>query len=190
MSVDMSKLPADAQVYNDQGMEMEWAEAAVKYAEMYERLLLSAHERGQLDRFRLTPMDDKIYSSFRRVFPDMRVDKLNVAQMKTKANKIAWFNLLEGWKHQLKDYNTGTLCRVDGHAPFGQENSIVMPRSQFYCIEIARCREGVNTKFIEQHGEVLRACYVRSPAGPSTGQSAAGQPQAAPAGPAKPAESE
>lgn len=169
---------------------MEWAEAAVKYAEMYERLLLSAHERGQLSRFRLTPMDDKIYTQFRRIFPDMRVDKLNMAQMKTKANKIAWFNLLEGWKHQLKDYNTGTLCRVDGHAPFGQENSVVMPRSQFYCIEIARCREGINTKFIEEHGEVLRACYVRPAAKPAVKDEAKGaeEPAVETRGPAAEAE--
>ena len=38
----------------------------------------------------------------------------------------------------------GTLLRVDSHAPYSAENSLLVPRAQFLAIELARNREGCN----------------------------------------------
>ena len=55
---------------------------------------------------------------------------------------------METNKHMVRDYNMGTLIRIDSREEFGPQNSVVVPRLQFYCIEIARNRKGFNAKFV------------------------------------------
>lgn len=44
----------------------------------------------------------------------------------------------------------GTLLRVDAAGDYNQENTTLVPRIQFFAIEIARNREGHNTVIKEK----------------------------------------
>lgn len=44
----------------------------------------------------------------------------------------------------MVDYSYGTLLRSDAAKDYAEENTILVTRIQFYAIEIARNREGVN----------------------------------------------
>lgn len=57
---------------------------------------------------------------------------------------MLWYSFLEQHKHLVKDYNMGTLIRVNALERFGETNSTLVPRLQFYCLELARFREGIN----------------------------------------------
>lgn len=71
---------------------------------------------------------------------------------------LEYFYLLQKWrpfcekfKETVEDYSFGTLLRVDANGEYSEENSILVPRIQFYAVELARNREGFNdavrTKF-------------------------------------------
>lgn len=51
----------------------------------------------------------------------------------------------------ILDYSYGTLLRSDSAKDYSEDNTILVTRIQFYAIEIARNREGINdilrTKF-------------------------------------------
>lgn len=55
------------------------------------------------------------------------------------------------WDKKMNDYNLLTLLRIDSSRGYEEDNTTVgkmksclfsVPRIQFYCIEIARLREG------------------------------------------------
>lgn len=148
--VDLASLPDDAVIYNDEHIEQRWAEDAYKYAETYERLLKAVTNGNieKLRKFRFTGQDDAMYAVFRERFPNLNVKYIDVDALKSTKSKQEWFGVLESFKDKLKDYNRGTLLRIDSSKNFGPTNSCVVPRSQFYCIELARCREGFNDSFV------------------------------------------
>lgn len=149
-AIDLNSLPPDVKIGNDEGIEKRWAEMAVRYTSTIEKLLVAAGRRSldHLHRFRFTPIDNDIYKKFRMIFPDMDVCRLDIAKLKSPEEKQKWYFILESWKTVLKEYDMGTLIRIDAEKPFGPTNSCVVPRSQFYCIEIARCREAINDKYV------------------------------------------
>lgn len=150
-AINLSDLPPDARIENERSIEERWAETAAKYAEIIEKLLVSAGRKSidHLHRMRFTPMDNEIYKIFRTAFPELDVKRVDVASLKSAEAKAKWYMILESWKDSLKDYNIGTLLRIDCAVPLSPENSCIVPRSQFYCIEIARCREGLNDEFVQ-----------------------------------------
>lgn len=150
-TINLSELPPDARIENERSIEERWAETAAKYAEIIEKLMVAAGRKSidHLHRMRFTPMDNEMYKIFRTAFPEMNVKSIDVASLKSKEEKAKWYLILESWKDSLRDYNSGTLLRVDCTAPLSPENCCVVPRSQFYCIEIARCREGLNDEFVQ-----------------------------------------
>ncbi|KAM3830712.1 protein PBDC1 isoform 4-T4 [Vipera latastei] len=75
-------LPAEA-FGNDPRLEAAWAERALQHAHVYFHLLSAADPAG----LRLTPADDRIYAAFRRSFPDLRVDLLDVESLKSEPAK-------------------------------------------------------------------------------------------------------
>ena len=77
----------------------------------------------------------------------MDCGKIDVAALKHNDNKQRWHDFLEQFKGSIPDYNQGTLLRVDPSLEIGPENSVLVPRVQFYMIELARCREGLNNSF-------------------------------------------
>lgn len=44
----------------------------------------------------------------------------------------------------LEDYSFGTLLRSDAENDYSEENTMLVTRIQFLCIEIARNKEGIN----------------------------------------------
>lgn len=93
---------------------------------------------------KLTPHDEQIYKSFRDVFPNLKVDKINEDELKSPEEKIKWRPFCEQFKGLVEDYSFGTLLRADCEGDYSEENSILTTRIQFYAIELARNREGFN----------------------------------------------
>ncbi|KAH0569303.1 Polysaccharide biosynthesis family protein [Spironucleus salmonicida] len=146
--IDLNSLPEDAKVSNDQKIEEDWAEYAFKFAETFEMLLKSIKTKQGLKQFKFTPQDDLIYTGFRKSFPNLSVQPLDVKTMKDKAHQLQWYQLLEAYKTVVTDYNHGSIVRVNSMQNLGPENGIIVPRIQFYMIELARCREGCNDQFV------------------------------------------
>lgn len=63
-----------------------------------------------------------------------------------------WRPFCESFKDVIEDYNFATLIRIDSTKDYSEENTIIVPRIQFYAIEIVRNREGHNKKIKEIYG--------------------------------------
>lgn len=48
------------------------------------------------------------------------------------------------YENKVQDYNFGTLLRIDHTKDYTEENTMFVTRMQFYAVEIARNREGLN----------------------------------------------
>lgn len=94
----------------------------------------------------LTPHDDLIYTHFRQDFPDMDVTYINENEIKNSVNKAKWRGYCEKFKSIVEDYSFGTLMRADCKGDYSEQNTILVPRVQFYAIEIARNRENHNNE--------------------------------------------
>lgn len=44
----------------------------------------------------------------------------------------------------MENYNFGTLIRKNAHDDYNEKNSFIVIRIQFYAIELARNKEGLN----------------------------------------------
>jgi len=54
------------------------------------------------------------------------------------------------YEGKIEDYNFGTLLRIDCSKGYDEENTILVTRIQFYAVEIARNRRGLNKIFLEK----------------------------------------
>ena len=130
------------QLGNSQEMEQDWAIKAFKHAEVFFKLLQGIDDHSKL---KLTKIDNDIYAHFRRVFPDLAVAKVSDDVLKAPAAKALWRTFCNQYNGDtVKDFNFGTLVRLDASQDYSEENSTIVPRIQFLAIEIARCREGCN----------------------------------------------
>nr|CAG4645916.1 EOG090X0HAI [Lynceus sp. MCZ IZ 141354] len=127
---------------NDSTVEALWAMKAFDHAAVYFNLLCSIDPKN----LKLTKHDDKIYSDFRDLFPTFDIALLNEDEMKSSEGKEKWRPFCDSFKDILEDFNVGTLLRVDCTKDYSEENSCIVPRVQFWAIEIARNREGYNDK--------------------------------------------
>lgn len=93
---------------------------------------------------KLTPLDDHIYKSFRDEFPTLDVRVMLESELKSATGKEKWRPYCERFKHCLDDYSFGTLLRIDADKEYTEENTMLVIRVQFYAIELARNREGIN----------------------------------------------
>lgn len=93
---------------------------------------------------KLTPLDDTIYKIFREEFPTLDVSKIDENHLKSTEEKAKWRPYCERFKNCVEDYSFGTLLRGDAGKDYCEENTILVTRIQFYAIELARNREGVN----------------------------------------------
>ena len=99
-------------IANDQNLELQWAENAGKFADMYEQLIVSADlENNKYPR--LTKDDDALLELVKKEIGDLEVRKVDVDDLKSEENKKRWQVFLEAHKEFVKDYNSGTLLRVD-----------------------------------------------------------------------------
>jgi len=138
LTADESKLG------NNPGIELAWAEKAGKFAETHSKLLSAFSEKKKL---KLTQLDDAIYTHFRSHFPasSFALHPLPESALKSESAKKKWRVFCESYAKEEKilDFNFGTLLRLNVQEEYGAENTIIVPRIQFFAIEIARNREGI-----------------------------------------------
>lgn len=93
---------------------------------------------------KLTPLDDIIYKVFREDFPNLKVNIIDENELKSEKGKAKWRPFCEKFKKCVEDYSFGTLLRSDASKDYTETNTILVTRIQFYAIELARNREGIN----------------------------------------------
>ncbi|KAJ8928382.1 hypothetical protein NQ314_019047 [Rhamnusium bicolor] len=137
--MDVLSRPAE-EFENDQSLETMWAIKAFEHAEIYFNILCSVDPK----HLKLTPVDDTIYKVFRDEFPTLDIRLIKEDELKSTKEKAKWRPFCERFKNLVEDYSFGTLLRADAWGDYKEENTILITRIQFYAIEIARNREGVN----------------------------------------------
>ncbi|KAF8574037.1 DUF757-domain-containing protein [Ramaria rubella] len=127
-------------------IEKQFAVVAVEHAQTYWNLL--AHV--QPTQLRLTKIDDEIFEHLSTAFPEAveepysKLLNLDEEWMKSEGGKQRWRDFMNQYEKKVKDYNFGSLIRTDARDEYAQHNSIFVTRMQFYAIEIARNRLGLN----------------------------------------------
>lgn len=128
---------------NLEDIEKQFAVKAVAQAETYWSLILKVPGSS----LRLTPRDDDIYNTFVEAFPEYKdvekVAKISENEMKSASGKVKWREFCDEFK-EMDDYNFGTLLRINANEEYTESNTIFVVRIQFYAIEIARNRHGLN----------------------------------------------
>ncbi|KAE8417868.1 P-loop containing nucleoside triphosphate hydrolase protein [Aspergillus pseudocaelatus] len=132
---------------NLEDMEKQFAVKAVEHLMTYWSIL----EKVPGSKLRLTKMDDQILESFMKEFPDFDpAVTLNEEDMKSKAGKEKWRNWMKQYEKTIDDYNFGTMLRSNPKFEYDQETTIFAVRMQFYAVEIARNRAGLNDWIYEK----------------------------------------
>lgn len=128
---------------NLEEIEMQFAVKAVNQSEAYWGLL----EKIPGSKLKLTRYDDEIFANLLADFPEFNDPKaaaeINEEQMKSKEGKVRWRVFCEKFK-DVEDYNFGTLLRLKNTDEYSQFGTMFAVRIQFYAIEIARNRYGLN----------------------------------------------
>ncbi|XP_077593412.1 protein PBDC1 [Stigmatopora nigra] len=132
-------LPAES-YGNDERLEAMWAMKAYNHAEVYFNLISSVDPKF----LKLTKMDDEIYTKFRETFRDLDIKVLDPELLKSAEAKERWRPFCNCYEGLVEDFNFGTLLRLDCREDYTQDNSIFATRIQFFAVEIARNREGLN----------------------------------------------
>jgi len=138
---------------NDTSLEAAWAVKASEHADIYFNIVCSVDPKV----LKLTPHDDEIYKQCRQQFPDLPVQKLNEDLIKSEPEKVKWRKFCMAFEGEVEDFSFATLLRLDAGEEYSQANTLVVPRVQFYAIELARNREG--------HNDGLRSRFKPQPRG-------------------------
>ncbi|KAI0599096.1 polysaccharide biosynthesis-domain-containing protein [Biscogniauxia sp. FL1348] len=132
---------------NLEDVEKQFAVKAVQHLETYWAIL----EKVKGSTLRLTRMDDDIYEHLKTDFPDFDPAKpIDENEMKSKTGKEQWRKFMMAYENKVDDYNFGTMLRTDPKAKYDRDTTIFVPRMQFYAIEIARNRAGLNDWIYEE----------------------------------------
>ncbi|ODN79613.1 hypothetical protein L202_03556 [Cryptococcus amylolentus CBS 6039] len=127
-------------------IEMQFAVKTVEHLEAYEKILQTLPPK----LIKFTPIDDGIYENLLEVFPEFKFEEnlrtLNEDEMKSRQGKERWRNFIMPYEKKVTDYNFGTLVRARSDELYTETNSILVTRVQFFAIEIARNRAGLNQK--------------------------------------------
>jgi len=127
-------------------IEKQFAVKAVEHAQTYWNLLEKIPPR----QLKLTKLDDKIYEDTMSSFPELSVDghaklvRLDEDWLKSEDGKKRWRVFMNAYEKKVKDFNFGSLIRTDARQEYAETNTIFVTRMQFYAIEIARNRLGLN----------------------------------------------
>ncbi|KAG0639520.1 polysaccharide biosynthesis-domain-containing protein [Tuber brumale] len=157
MSIPKDFRAEEAQNLRD--IEKQFAVKAVIHAQTYWSIL----ERRAGTDLRLTRMDQEIYDHLFETFPDFDPKKsLSEDEMKSKAGKEKWRNFLMKYERRVEDYNFGTLLRTDAKVEYEKDTTIFVPRMQFYAIEIARNRSGLNDWIKEAYDQEKEAKEMKA----------------------------
>ncbi|GAA5856241.1 hypothetical protein JCM5353_002670 [Sporobolomyces roseus] len=134
---------------NDGTIEMQFAVTCVEQAETYWKLITGI-QPSTLKR--LTKLDDEIFDSFAQHFPDYlengaeKLRQLSEDEIKSAQGKKRWREFMLPFEKKVDEYNFGTLIRLNSEDDYTETNSMFGYRVQFYAIEIARNRNGLNDK--------------------------------------------
>ena len=105
-------------------------------------------------KLRLTRMDDEILEHLRADFPDFDpAATIDEDEMKSPVGKERWrefVRVYEKGEKKVEDYNFGTMLRKSAKTEYGEKETMLALRIQFYAIEIARNRAGLNDWIYEQ----------------------------------------
>lgn len=114
-------------------------------------------------------MDDDIYEHLKADFPEFDPAKtIDEDEMKSKTGKERWRKFMMAYEKKVDDYNFGTMMRANPKWEYGKDETIfgrclqpfldateltaeLVPRMQFYAIEIARNRSGLNDWIYENN---------------------------------------
>lgn len=128
---------------NFEQIEKQFAVKSVVQAEAYWNLI----SKVKASSLKLTQHDNDIYEALMVDFPEFKDKKtiavINEEEMKSPSGKARWRAFCEKFK-EIEDYNFGTLLRTCADGEYSQDNTIFAVRIQFYAIEIARNRLGLN----------------------------------------------
>ena len=135
---------------NNEEMEQQFAVRAVQQMTVYWSIL----EKMPGSKLRLTRLDDEIYEHLKKDFPDFDpAAELDEEEVKSKDGKERWRNFCmvysEG-ENKIEDYNFGTMLRRSPKFEYGEKETMFAVRVQFYAIEIARNRAGLNDWIYEK----------------------------------------
>ncbi|KAL6712576.1 hypothetical protein ACN47E_000453 [Coniothyrium glycines] len=132
---------------NFEDIEKQFAVKAVQHMETYWNIL----EKIPGSKLRLTKFDDAIYEHLLKEFPEFdAAATLNEDEMKSKEGKERWRKFISEYEKTVEDYNFGTLLRASPKTEYEQEGTIFAVRMQFYAVEIARNRQGLNDWIYEK----------------------------------------
>ncbi|KAH8099913.1 DUF757-domain-containing protein [Phellopilus nigrolimitatus] len=107
-------------------IEKQFAVKAVEHAQVYWNLL----EKVKPTELRLTKIDDEIFEDLSAKFPELveppydGLIKLDEEVMKSSEGKKRWREFIEAYKDKVKDYNFGSLIRMDCKDEYGERNTI------------------------------------------------------------------
>ncbi|POS83604.1 Duf757 domain-containing protein [Erysiphe pulchra] len=136
------------QAENLEDIEKQFAVKAVQHMTTYWGLL----ENVPGSRLKLTKFDDEIYEHLKRDFPEFDPKAtIDEDKMKSKRGKERWRKFMMAYEKKVDDYNFGTILRSNPKWEYGNEETIFVPRMQFYAVEIARNRNGLNDWIHEKH---------------------------------------
>lgn len=129
---------------NMEDIEKQFAVKAVEQMATYWGLL----EAIPGSKLKLTPFDQEIYDELIVSFPEFedpqKVAVVSEDEFKSKEGKERWRNYMKKFEKKVEDYNFGTLLRLDSSDEYSEDNTMFAVRIQFYAIEIARNKYGLN----------------------------------------------
>ncbi|EPS42187.1 hypothetical protein H072_3817 [Dactylellina haptotyla CBS 200.50] len=132
---------------NFEDIEKQFAVKTVMYMQTHFSLL----ESRKGSELKLTKIDDEIYEHFKETFPEIDVSqKLDEGAMKSKEGKAKWREFINQYEKKVADFNFGTMLRDSPKADYDQHTTIFAVRMQFYAIEIARNKLGLNDWIYEE----------------------------------------
>ncbi|POR33823.1 Protein PBDC1 [Tolypocladium paradoxum] len=149
-SMSTGPVPRDfnaEEAINMEEMEKQFAVKVVQHMQTYWSIL----EKVKGSTLRLTKMDEDIYGHLNEAFPEFNpAATIDEDEMKSKAGKERWRAFMMAYEKKIDDYNFGTMVRNSAKAEYGEDTTIFVPRMQFYAIEIARNKNGLNDWIYEQ----------------------------------------
>ncbi|KAM0551902.1 hypothetical protein ACHAPJ_008241 [Fusarium lateritium] len=132
---------------NNEDIEKQFAVKVVQHMQTYWSIL----ERVKGSSLRLTKIDDEIMEHLKEAFPEFDpAATVNEDEMKSKTGKERWRKFMMVYEKRVDDYNFGTMVRNSPKVEYEEDSTIFVPRMQFYALEIARNRAGLNDWIYEQ----------------------------------------
>ncbi|KAK5992983.1 Protein PBDC1-like protein [Cladobotryum mycophilum] len=135
------------QADNMEEIEQQFAVKAVQHLQTYWSIL----EKVKGSALRLTRLDNEIYSHLKEAFPDFDpAVTINEDEMKSKQGKEKWRAFMNAYEGKVDDFNFGTMLRNSPKVEYEEDTTIFVPRMQFYAVEIARNKNGLNDWIYEK----------------------------------------